>query len=183
VTALTGGLERLKNYQIVTQALRAGRPCTMLAAMKSELKAARLHAKTLAGASALAALALVSSLGGCRAPPPTRAELLDKLRHCHDKVTQEEAPAVFVSPCAKLDVTPLNGISRSELAAALGRPTFCMGLSEGGVPKGLDCPPQWDPKWAFFRPPPSAGLGSGPELACETDENQRCGFVHWLSTD
>jgi hypothetical protein len=151
--------------------------------MQSELEVATPGSRPRAGASGLAAFVLLAALSACRSPPPTRAELLDKLRHCHDTVTQEQAPAVFVSPCAKLDVTALNGISRSELAAALGRPTFCMGLSEGGVPKGLDCPPQWDPKWAFFRPPPSAGLGSGPELACETDENQRCGFVHWLSSD
>lgn len=83
-----------------------------------------------------------------------------------------------MSKCAKLDPSPLNGISRSDLASALGPPTFCVGLSEGTFPHGADCPPQMDPKWAFFQ-----GTGTGPELTCETDEKQHCELVRWLRPD
>jgi hypothetical protein len=156
-------------------------PCYGL--MKSGLNSAITGSLLQRGAVSAALIVITALLGACRSPPPTRAELLDKLRQCHDVVTQGKTPEWFISPCAKLDLTPLNGISRRELAATLGRPNFCMGLGEGGVPTASDCPPQWDPKWAFFRPPPSAGLGSGPELTCETDETQHCGYVHWLRPD
>ena len=114
-------------------------------------------------------------LFACHTTPPTRAELLEKLHQCRDDLSKERSAGHSVSPCTKLDPSPLNGISRTELAAALGPPTFCMGLGQGGFPGGTDCPPQLDPKWAFYR----VGA-SGPELTCETDEKQRCEVVRWL---
>jgi hypothetical protein len=121
---------------------------------------------------------LATALAACRTPPPTRAELLDKLTQCRHEVSQGQPTGWFISPCIKLDPSPLNGITRIDLAAALGRPTFCVGLSEGVLPRGSDCPPQMDPKWAFFR-----GAGSGPELTCETDESQHCELVRWLKPE
>jgi hypothetical protein len=122
---------------------------------------------------------IVAALVACRAaPPPTRAELLEKLHHCRDGLTQEQPTARFVSPCAKLDPSPLNGISRTELAATLGPPTYCIGLSEAGSPSGPDCPPQLNPKWSFHL----IG-GDGPELFCETDEKQRCEVLRWIGSE
>ena len=120
----------------------------------------------------LAAAALVA----CRtAPPPTRAELLEKLHQCRGELAKERPTDQSVSPCTKLDPSPLNGVSRTELAAVLGPPTFCTGLSEGSPPRGPDCPPQLDPRWSFHR----IG-GAGPELYCETDEKQRCEVLRWI---
>jgi|ERR1700733_7366998 hypothetical protein len=122
---------------------------------------------------------IVVALVACRtAPPATRAELLEKLHQCRDELTREGQTGRPVSHCAKLDPSPLNGISRSELAAALGPPTFCMGLSEGGSPRGPDCPLQFDPRWSFHL----IG-GNGPELTCVTDEKQRCEVVRWIPAD
>jgi len=121
---------------------------------------------------------LAATLVACRAPPPTRTELLDKLHQCRDELAKEQPTGKFVSPCAKLDPSPLNGISRNELAAALGPPTFCTGLSEGGPPLGPDCPPQLNPQWSFHR----IG-GVGPELSCDTDDQQRCEVVSWIHLD
>jgi hypothetical protein len=123
------------------------------------------------------ALSLVAAaLTACRAvPPPTRAELLDKLHQCRDELNKEQPTGQFVSPCGRLDPSPLNGISRAELAAVLGPPTFCTGLSETGSPRGPDCPPQLDPRWSFHL----IG-GPGPELHCETDEKQRCEVLLWI---
>jgi len=127
----------------------------------------------------LVALGLVAAaLVACRAtPPPSRAELLQKLHQCREELGKGGVTGSFVSPCTKLDLSPLNGVPRSELVTALGPPTFCMGLTEGGVPSGADCPPQLDPKWSFY---PSGRAGAGSELACETDEKQRCELVRWL---
>jgi|SRR5579871_1415412 len=126
------------------------------------------------------ALGLIAvALVGCRAAPPaTRTELLEKLHQCHDTMAKEHPANVPVSPCAKLDPSSLNGISRSELAAALGPPSLCLGLSEGGAPSGADCPAQLNPKWSFHR----IG-GDGLELFCETDENQRCEVVRWIQSE
>jgi hypothetical protein len=125
------------------------------------------------------ALSLIAAvLFACRAapPPPTRAELLEKLHQCRDELTQERPTGRFVSPCVKLDPSPLNGISRNDLAAALGPPTFCVGLSERGSPRGSDCPPELNPRWSFHL------IGSGgPELFCATDEKQRCEILRWLN--
>jgi hypothetical protein len=126
------------------------------------------------------ALGLIASvLAACRsAPPPTRAELLGKLHECRAAMDKEQPAGKQISPCAKLDPSTLNGIPRDELAAALGPPTLCLGLSEGARPTGADCPPQLDPKWSFHR----IG-GDGLELFCETDENHRCEVVRWIQAE
>lgn len=129
--------------------------------------------------STLALSLIAVALMACRAePPPTRAVLLDKLHACHAALDKEQPPGKPASPCAKLDPSALNGISRKELAAALGPPTLCLGLSEGGSPPGPDCPPQLNPKWSFHR----IG-GDGLELFCETDEQQRCEVVRWIQAE
>jgi hypothetical protein len=122
---------------------------------------------------------IVTALVACRdAPPQNRTELLEKLHQCRAELPKEHPTGQFVSPCVKLDPSPLNGISRNELAAALGPPTSCIGLSEAGSPNGLDCPPQLDPKWSFHQ------IGRyGPELSCDTDEKQRCEAVRWIHSE
>jgi hypothetical protein len=130
-------------------------------------------------ASSIALILMAGALVACQtAPPPTRAELLEKLRQCHDELHKEQPAEQPLARCAKLDPSPLNGISRTQLAAALGPPTFCTGLSEGGPPRGPDCPPQLDPRWSFHL------IGQdGSELHCETDEKQRCEVVIWTRSD
>jgi hypothetical protein len=128
----------------------------------------------------LAALSLVAvTLVACRTvPQPTRAEILEKLHQCREELSKARSTGALVSPCTKLDLSPLAGISRHELVATLGPPTFCMGMTEGSFPNGPDCPPQLDPKWSFYQ----GGTG-GPELACSTDEQQRCELVRWLHSE
>jgi len=129
--------------------------------------------------STMAVSLMVTALVGCRAtPPPTRAELLEKLHQCRDELNKERATGQPGSHCARLDPSPLNGISRGELAAALGPPTFCTGLSEVSAPTGPDCPPQLDPSWSFHL----IG-GTGPELHCETDQKQRCEVILWIRSE
>jgi hypothetical protein len=129
--------------------------------------------------SAMALCLVAAALAGCRAapPPPTRAELLQKLNECRDAQTSQH-PAGHLAGCTKLDLSPLNGISRADLAASLGPPSFCSGLSEGGAPGGADCPPQLNPRWSFH------GVGSvGPDLSCDTDEKQHCEVVRWINSE
>lgn len=127
----------------------------------------RLHLLTLS----LMAITVVACHS---APPPlSRSELLEKLKQCRDELSKEERPTGQPPACAKLDPWPLNGISRSELGAALGPPSFCMGLSERGYPRGADCPPDLNPAWSFGR--------TGVSLSCEADDKQRC-EVRWISS-
>lgn len=122
---------------------------------------------------------MAAALVACRAaPPPTRAELLHELHQCRDQIIEGNPTGKFVATCTKPDPSPLNGISRNELAAALGPPSFCTGLSEGGPPRGADCPPQLDPRWSFH----VIGV-NGADLSCETDEKQRCEVVRWIRSD
>src|ERR1700733_632138 len=118
---------------------------------------------------------MAATLVACRAAPapPTRAELLEKLQQCRVEMSKER-PTGRMPTCAKIDPWPLNGISRAELRAALGSPTFCIGLSERGSPRGPDCPPEVDPGGSFLQ----IG-GTGLELTCETDEKQRCEVLRW----
>lgn len=122
------------------------------------------------------AVSLMALLAACRTvPPPTRAQLLDKLHQCHDELTKER-PNGPSSSCTKLDLSALNGISRTDLVSVLGPPSFCLGLSEGAPPRGPDCPSQLDPKWSFHR------MGeTGPELSCVTDEGQHCEVLRWIA--
>jgi hypothetical protein len=131
----------------------------------------------LVAAAGLMSLTL-AALGGCRSPPPTRPELLDKLQHCRAEITKSAGNGWFESPCTKLDVSHLNGITRLELVTALGQPSYCVGLAEAQDPRGPDCPPTLEPKWDFFR-----GAGAGPQLICETDQKQSCELVRWLRSD
>lgn len=127
--------------------------------------------------SSIALSLIMLLLVACHAapPPPTRAELLENLRQCRVELTQEPPAGRSRSSCATHDLSPLNGIARHELAAALGPPTFCVGLSEGGPPRGPDCPPELNPRWSFH---PIGG--GGPELFCATDQRQRCEFLRWI---
>ena len=126
--------------------------------------------------STMALSLTVVALMACRAAPPTtRTAVLEELHRCQAALAKEQPQGKPPSPCAKLDPSALNGISRKELAAALGPPTLCLVLSEGGTPSGPDCPPQLNPKWSFHR----IG-GEGLELFCETDQQQRCEVVRWI---
>src|SRR6185437_441019 len=105
-----------------------------------------------------------SVLAGCHAPTPLeqRAVLLKALRTCRAAIPESVASS-YEPPCVKRDLTALNGISRTDLLAALGPPTFCHGTNEGGFPRGTDCPRRWWPMWSFYR---LAGVvnGGSPEL-------------------
>ena len=118
---------------------------------------------------------------GCVTPvakPDTRNELLQSLRACRDAIPKH-VDQPFESTCRTFDVSTLTGISRADLVVALGPPSFCVGLTEGGFPRGQDCPPHWNPEWSFYRLPANL-LGGGPELFCETTEDQHCGRVMWV---
>ena len=120
-------------------------------------------------------------LCGCITPTPksdARQELLKSLRACRDAIPKQ-VDQPFESPCRASDVSSLMGISRADLVVALGPPSFCVGVTEGGFPRGTDCPPHWNPEWSFYRLP-AGRLGGGPELLCETTEDQRCDRVMWV---
>jgi hypothetical protein len=124
----------------------------------------------------LAAFAPLGLIGCHQAPSQSPVDLLHSLRQCLDAVPKTAQH--FVSPCTKLDLTPLNGITRADLLAALGPPTFC---TLANVPKGPDCSSHYN-TWSFYRLPAST-LGGGPELSCELDQAQRCEGVRWVNSE
>jgi hypothetical protein len=118
---------------------------------------------------------LAAGLVACRSttPPLSRAEVLNALHQCLVTVSKQ-LPTDKLPPCTKIDPAPLYGIPRAEIAAALGPPSFCMGLGARGFPTGPDCPSGLNPWWSFY---PEGG--SGQDLSCETNEKQRCGVLRW----
>lgn len=122
---------------------------------------------------------VATGLIGCRAAPPplSRAEVLDQLHQCLVMVSKQ-MPTDKLPPCTKMDPAPLFGIRRSEIATALGPPSFCMGLGARGFPTGPDCSSGMNPSWSFY---PEGGRGQ--DLSCETDEKQRCGVLRWTRAE
>jgi len=87
----------------------------------------------------------------------------------------------FVSPCAKLNVAGLSGLSIAELKDSLGTP----GISSDDyvfVPNDPSAPPPpYECRWAFYRLS-DAVLGGGPELQCVSTDRVTCKEVRWVLT-
>ncbi len=127
----------------------------------------------------LAALSVACTTSGSH--DASRKELLQTLRQCLVQVSIHNGREGYQSPCAREDVSRLNGISRAELIEALGPPQFCTSATEGGFPEKDDCPADQNPQWSFYRLPQGIYAGGGPDLVCESDKRRRCVQVRWRS--
>jgi hypothetical protein len=127
----------------------------------------------------LTALLVACSTPGSHSRDASRKELLETLRQCFVQVSLHNGKEGYQSPCAREDVSRLNGITRGELIDALGPPQFCTSPTEGGFPKGDDCAADQNPQWSFYHLPQSVYTGGGPDLVCESDSRRRCVHVVW----
>jgi hypothetical protein len=127
----------------------------------------------------LTALLAACSTSGSQSRDAPRKELLETLRQCFVQVSLHNGKEGYQSPCAREDVSRLNGITRGELIDALGPPQFCTSPTEGGFPKGDDCAADQNPQWSFYHLPQSVYTGGGPDLVCESDSRRRCVHVVW----
>ena len=127
----------------------------------------------------LTALLAACSTPGSQSRDAPRKELLETLRQCFVQVSLHNGKEGYQSPCAREDVSRLNGITRGELIDALGPPQFCTSPTEGGFPKGDDCAADQNPQWSFYHLPQSVYTGGGPDLVCESDSRRRCVHVVW----
>jgi hypothetical protein len=127
----------------------------------------------------LTALLVACSTSGSYSRDAPRKELLETLRQCFVQVSLHNGKEGYQSPCAREDVSKLNGIARGELIDALGPPQFCTSPTEGGFPKGDDCAADQNPQWSFYHLPQSVYTGGGPDLVCESDSRRRCVHVVW----
>jgi hypothetical protein len=127
----------------------------------------------------LTALLVACSTSGTYSRDAPRKELLQTLRQCFVQVSLHNGKEGYQSPCAREDVSRLNGITRGELIDALGPPQFCTGPTEGGFPKNQDCPADQNPQWSFYHLPQSVYTGGGPDLVCESNSRRRCVHVVW----
>jgi hypothetical protein len=125
-------------------------------------------------------LAVLST--GCHGGHGSGTELLERFQKCHAAIPQQLSSGSFYSPCVRIDPSPLNGIARARLTAALGPPHLCVGLGRSGPPQGRDCPPDANATWEFYRLS-QASLGAGVELVCEIEPDQRCARVYWTQTE
>ena len=138
------------------------------------------YAQLLLTLAILSAASVACSTHGNYRKDPAHAELLQKLHQCLAEVPiRGEKNVDFVSPCIRLDVAPLNGISRDHLVDALGRASFCIGHDGSGFPKSDDCPTDQNPQWSFYRLANPAVGGGGPELVCEANKKAYCETVEW----
>jgi hypothetical protein len=133
-----------------------------------------------------APIAVAALLVACDTPghhyrnDAAQKELLQTLRQCLVEVPiRGEKNKEFVSPCVRLDVSSLNGISRSRLIDALGPARFCISQTETSFPEKDDCPVDQNPQWSFYRLADAIVSGGGPELVCVANKNSYCVTVEW----
>ena len=129
---------------------------------------------------AVAAFLVACSTPGNYRNDAAHKELLQTLRQCLVEVPiRGEKNKEFVSPCVRLDVSPLNGITRSRLIDALGPARFCTSQTETSFPEKDDCPADQNPQWSFYRLADSIVSGGGPELVCAANKQSYCATVEW----
>jgi hypothetical protein len=133
-----------------------------------------------AASIAVAAFLVACSTPGSYRNDAAQKELLQTLRQCLVEVPiRGEKNQEFVSPCIRLDVSPLNGITRSRLIDALGPARFCTSQTETSFPQKDDCPVDQNPQWSFYRLADSIVSGGGPELVCVANKHRYCVTVEW----
>jgi len=129
---------------------------------------------------------VAAALAACKTPAgnyrndAAHQQLLQSLRQCLVEVpSRGEKNQGFVSPCIRLDVSPLNGISRSRLIDALGPARFCTNSFDSSFPEKDDCPLDQNPQWSFYRLADAIVSGGGPELVCMANKTRSCVTVEW----
>lgn len=128
----------------------------------------------------MAALLVACETSGNYRNDAAHKELLQTLRQCLVEVPiRGEKAQGFVSPCVRMDVSSLNGITRSRLIDALGPARFCTSQSETSFPEKDDCPVDQNPQWSFYRLADSIVSGGGPELVCVANKTTACVTVEW----
>jgi hypothetical protein len=111
--------------------------------------------------------------------PRNQALLLHQLRECHDAIPKERVAKAFVSPCVGMELSPLYGIERADVIAALGPPNYCFGSRRIDWHPGHDCAQDLNPSWEFFQYSAFFMSGSpGPNLTCDADGHV-CILFHW----
>ncbi len=141
----------------------------------------------LAQASALTTrtlvIAVLSLMVACGAATPRggsdtgRAALLGQLKTCLSLIDAGQLPQPSW-PCLEAKLTPLNGIARSELVAALGPATWCYGMPMTFPGPNGDCGVHWNPAWDFITHRRTAA-GGDHDLICIADKTERCTRVVW----
>ena len=107
-------------------------------------------------------------------------KLLETLRQCLVAIPLSgQKNQQFISPCVGIDVSSLNGISRSRLSDALGPPRFCISQTDTSFPQKDECPLALNPLWSFYRLADPLSMGGGPELVCLADGGSDCNKLEW----
>jgi hypothetical protein len=117
-----------------------------------------------------------------------RNHLLAELKGCLAAVAAENKNH-FISPCIRLDVAQLSGITLAQLEAALGKP----GISSDDYVSVPDHPdpsahqPPYEARWGFYTYPVVPGssevtVGGGPEMQCVAPDRVTCQQVLWVHT-
>ena len=81
---------------------------------------------------------------------PARQRVLVALRGCLEDSARRQADTTFRAVCFQMDTFVLRGITRVELAAALGPPTWCQRPDTAAYVRsvGNDCAPEQTPVWS-----------------------------------
>jgi hypothetical protein len=126
--------------------------------------------------SGILVLVGVTGLASCGTVHPSpKEQILRTLRGCLDHLSMGER-----SPCVNMDTSKLSGISRQQLIAALGPPTFCHPMQRTRQPMDGDCLPSQRPVWSFYVHRQRT-VGGGVEFVCKSDENLNCAQLVWIA--
>ena len=106
-----------------------------------------------------------------------RQRVLFSLSRCLAESARHQGDRMLQPSCLTMNTSVLLGIKRSELAAALGPPTWCQRLDTVAYIRGVghDCTPEQNPVWSSE---PASETPGG--LVCQPDESQRCMHMFWF---
>jgi hypothetical protein len=130
----------------------------------------------------LASLLQSCATSSVSTPSQENVALLTALNKCL-KDMPTVSPAGFVSPCAKMTVAGLSGISIQYLENQLGHPDVSSGDYVFAPNDKSAPPPPFECRWGFYRLPPNIVNGGGPELQCVSEDRRTCNPVRWVRTE
>ena len=126
----------------------------------------------------VALVLLMTPIAAAAAPSSEQSTLMRELHTCLRDLPSETPPERD-SPCAQRSTSILVGISRTELLAGIGEPTFCLA--------GITFTPWRAPYVAAGSPLDTLSIGcaktvwAAAELLFEFDSEDRVKAVRWTS--
>jgi hypothetical protein len=128
---------------------------------------------------AVALAVLMTPIAAAATPSSEQSTLMRELHSCLRDLPSETPPQRD-SPCAQRSASILVGVSRTELLAGIGEPTFCLAGNTFTAWRAPYCRGRASLGYSFYRLRQDC-RGCGPELLFDFDSEDRVKAVRWTS--